>query len=375
MDNELIDRIHECAFAPESWPSVIGDLSRKVDAVGGALFIFGPERTCWTTTPGSEQLVGSMVDEGWMRRGKFLQRAQAMRHPGFLREYDVFSPEELDEEPLWRDWFRPRGLGWGAGTTVPLPTGECVYLALNRSFRRGPVETEFIQEVDVYRPHLARAIVVSARLQLERARAASETLALLGLPGLVLNDGGRVMAANALCEQRKDLLIWRAQDRVALTDGAASALLNQSIAAMRAGRRRSYAILPCARRFGASRLHRSPHSRPPFCARHFRAMRRRADPNPDRRAERADGRTAAIPLRPDASGKSGGATSRLGRQYRRYFGRQRRLAQHDSRAASGRDGQDRLRPSGRGRGAARGSADLALAALVVSLSPNGRCGC
>ena len=229
MDNELIDRIHECAFAPESWPSVIGDLSRKVDAVGGALFIFGPERTCWTTTPGSEQLVGSMVDEGWMRRGKFLQRAQAMRHPGFLREYDVFSPEELDEEPLWRDWFRPRGLGWGAGTTVPLPTGECVYLALNRSFRRGPVETEFIQEVDVYRPHLARAIVVSARHQLERARAASETLALLGLPGLVLNDGGRVMAANALCEQRKDLLIWRAQDRVALTDGAASALLNQSI--------------------------------------------------------------------------------------------------------------------------------------------------
>jgi len=48
-------------------------------------------------------------------------------------------------------------------------------------------------------------------LQLERARMASETLAALGLPALVLNEQGKVLAANSLIEALTGYVQWRAQ--------------------------------------------------------------------------------------------------------------------------------------------------------------------
>ena len=53
---------------------------------------------------------------------------------------------------------------------------------------------------------------------MERARVASETLALIGLPALVFDDQGKVLAANHLIAERTDLIRWRAQDRVSLND-------------------------------------------------------------------------------------------------------------------------------------------------------------
>ncbi len=58
------------------------------------------------------------------------------------------------------------------------------------------MERAFVQKLDELRPHLARSALMSARLQLERARIASETLASLGLPALVINEHGKVLAAN-----------------------------------------------------------------------------------------------------------------------------------------------------------------------------------
>jgi DNA-binding CsgD family transcriptional regulator len=71
---------------------------------------------------------------------------------------------------------------------------------------------------------------MSARLQMERARAASEALSLLGLPALVFDERGAVMAANALAENLTGHVRWRARDRVSLRDLAADALFQRAIA-------------------------------------------------------------------------------------------------------------------------------------------------
>jgi hypothetical protein len=86
------------------------------------------------------------------------------------------------------------------GTVFPMPTGENVSFVLPRRTERGPFERAIVQKLDDLRPHLARSALLSARLQLERARIASETLAALGLPALVLNEQGKVLAANSLIE-------------------------------------------------------------------------------------------------------------------------------------------------------------------------------
>ena len=112
------------------------------------------------------------------------------------------------------------------------PTGENVSFFLPRRTERGPVERAVVQKLDELRPHLARSALLSARLQLERARIASDTLAALGLPAMVLNEQGKVLAANPLIEALTSYIHWRAQDRVSLKDRAADQLLRDAIAAI-----------------------------------------------------------------------------------------------------------------------------------------------
>ena len=232
MDSQLIDRIYECSFVPDCWPGVLDELAQMIDAPRGTLLVQKRGPSLWTASPDAHESAQRLVKEGWLGRGQFMSRICGLRHLGFFTEYDVFTPEELDQEPVWRDFFRPAGFGWGAGTLLSLPSGETVFLALNRKRERGPVEAEFVQKLDSLRSHIARSVLMSARLQLERASAVSEALALIGLPALVLDQAGKVIAANTLIELLTGTVRWRAQDRVSLKDGAADKLLRDAIAAI-----------------------------------------------------------------------------------------------------------------------------------------------
>jgi DNA-binding CsgD family transcriptional regulator len=86
-----------------------------------------------------------------------------------------------------------------------------------------------MKQLDAKRPHLARSALLSARLQLERARIASEVLAIIGLPALVLDERGKVLAANPLIEALTDHIRWRAQDRISLKDASADALFRLAV--------------------------------------------------------------------------------------------------------------------------------------------------
>lgn len=230
MDPQLIDRIYEFSFVPELWPGVLDELGRTAEATGGSLFITKAKVQYWTASSGIRERAGRMVNEGWIWRGQIITRAFAMRHAGFLTDLDILTPDELDLEPVYRDFWRPQGLGWAVGTVIPIPTGENVLFVMTRRTERGPVEHAIVQKLDELRPHLARSALVSARLQLERALAASEALALIGLPALVLDERGRVLAANHLIESLTGYIHWRAQDRVALKEGGADKLLREAIA-------------------------------------------------------------------------------------------------------------------------------------------------
>jgi DNA-binding CsgD family transcriptional regulator len=232
MDPELVDRIYECSIVPELWPRVLDELGRIAEAPGGSLFITKAKVQYWTAAPVIRERAGRMVNEGWFWRGQMHARALAARHVGFLTDLDLFTPDELDQEPIYRDFWRPQGVGWSVGTFVPIPTGENVIFVLARQFERGPVESTVVQKLDELRPHLARSALMSARLQLERARIASETLAALGLPALVLNEHGKVLAANSLIEALSGYVHWRALDRISLKDKAADKLLRDAIAAI-----------------------------------------------------------------------------------------------------------------------------------------------
>jgi DNA-binding CsgD family transcriptional regulator len=76
--------------------------------------------------------------------------------------------------------------------------------------------------------------MMSVRLNMERARIAGETLAIIGLPALVFDVRDKVLAANHLAECLDTYLHWRAQDRVAVNDPGANLLLREAIATIAA---------------------------------------------------------------------------------------------------------------------------------------------
>src|SRR5262249_46203924 len=80
----------------------------------------------WTASAESWERTERAAKEGWFGRGQFAARFFAKRHAGFLTEFDFLTPEEFDQEPINRDFWRPQGLGSGVGTAIPIPTGENV---------------------------------------------------------------------------------------------------------------------------------------------------------------------------------------------------------------------------------------------------------
>ncbi len=232
MDQQLIDRIYECSFAPEFWPGVLDELAKIAGARGGALFAANTKVVNWTASAILREGMERFAKSDLLTRGQRGARLCDARHAGFLTEHDLWTNEELRADPFYYELLWPAGLGWAAATAIPLPTGDTLYLNLERDYERGPVESAIVQQLDMFRPHLARSALMSARLQLERAQAASETLALIGLPALVFDDRGKVLAVNHLIEAQSDHVRWRAQDRISLKDLGADTLFQQAIATL-----------------------------------------------------------------------------------------------------------------------------------------------
>src|SRR6476660_3792019 len=112
-DSELIDQIYECSFISELWPSVLGRLANLATARTGFLFVSNGDEHNWTTSrPDLAASVDSLVKRGWIARSDRFRRLLSVQHPGFVREGDIYEEEEMGNDPFYRDYLYPRGLGW-----------------------------------------------------------------------------------------------------------------------------------------------------------------------------------------------------------------------------------------------------------------------
>lgn len=251
MNANLVDRIYECCFVPELWPGVLDEVADIAGGQGGFLFAARDTLLNWTASEPLKPVFQNYVEDGWFARCTRRIGLFGRASPGFLVEHDYWTAEEIENNPVYRDFFRPRGLGWSASTILRMPAGDNIVFSLERKFSEGPVEPTSVERLDALRPHIARSAFVSARLDLQRAKGASATLAMMGLPALVLDEDGVVIEANGLMLSLGQQVQWRAFDRIALLDKQANELLWSSMAAMgteTGGEVRSFALRGGARR-------------------------------------------------------------------------------------------------------------------------------
>jgi DNA-binding CsgD family transcriptional regulator len=246
----LTDRIYEAAVRPDCWPEVLNDLAALVDASGGALLLRrSDDWTGWRASKPFEAAVLDYMNTDIGRRTEAPGRTVAADRAGFVTTPEAYSPEEWGAEPLRAEWGRKWGFDQCAATAIHIPSGDFLFFHIQRREGEPPFNGREVGLLDSFRPHLARAGLLAARWRLERLRAAAEALALVGLPALVFDRGGHVLAGNALIEAMNEYLSWLPKDRIALVDPAADHLLRRALVGLSAGTAptvQSFAVRPAS---------------------------------------------------------------------------------------------------------------------------------
>jgi DNA-binding CsgD family transcriptional regulator len=229
--DSIIDDLYEAAVLPEFWPIVLEKLSRRAHAVGASLFTLnGLQQNNWTATENFAPIVRRFVEEGYTARNVRPVRGLATRYAGFMSDLDVMTMEEMDRDPIYTELLRPSGYGWSCGSVVPVPNGDLLVFDFNRGMDMGPFDRREFDILDGFRPHLARAGLVAARLQLARVEAASAVMAALGLPGAVLGSRGHVLATTPLLEGLSPHIRIQAFDRLRIGHKPVAEMFEQALA-------------------------------------------------------------------------------------------------------------------------------------------------
>jgi DNA-binding CsgD family transcriptional regulator len=227
----LIDLIYESAFVPEKWADVLNQINIIAGLKDSLIFSF---HHGYNGLLASSAEYDAFIAEYFRRYPNAAETQRSRRlvganHAGFLTEADVYTEDELLADEIYADFLIPNGYGRSTATSIWVPSGEAIIIHVEGDYRDGPVDRRVLQELDLIRPHLARASLLYARLGLERAKAAAETLEALGLAGAVLGGTGRVVAANRLFEAYIPGIYQDRRSRLTVTNPHSDKLLEEAL--------------------------------------------------------------------------------------------------------------------------------------------------
>lgn len=242
--NSLIDRIYEAAIVPELWPGVLHDVSLLGGCFGGILFTTAARQIMhWTSSDDAHSLFEDFLANREAQDDNIrLKHGIAAKHHGFFGNHQLYGRAEMERSAIYTTFFFPKGLGYAAGTVLPIPNGDLAVFNLERHLADGPASAEELARLDAIRPHLARAAALSTRLNLERAKAIVEALGQAGMPAAVLGVGDRVLAANEAIQALPQQIVFLAHGKLGLADPASNQLLATTLTAL--GRRENPNSIP-----------------------------------------------------------------------------------------------------------------------------------
>ena len=252
LNQDIVERIYEAAFVPDMWPQVLAAASAMSRSASGSILVFSDRAPARGRIGYPSSIAPDSVGDIERMFTGFLAADSWKLSPGILRMYDMrpasfvhvegfMTPDEIERDQPRVD-LKAIGIGAHLCAAIPVPSGELITIVFQRWLRDGPHDRRAVDGLDRLMPHFGRAGLMAARLGLARANATVSALHLIGLPAAVLDRRGRVVASNALLETVGRQIMPAAFGVMALSNAAANALFQQSLA--QAGR-------PAARRIGS----------------------------------------------------------------------------------------------------------------------------
>lgn len=196
----LCERIYDATIDAETWPEVLQDLAGASNCAWAALLTRRSDAWIgWRISPADAQTVDAYLRSDGPQRSITTERLFAVGHPGFISDHEHFTEKERRTDGFF-EWANTHGFRHGAATGFQLNTGDLAVVQVMRRTGEKPFGASELQHLDRFRPHLARAALLAARWKMERLRAATDALALVGLPAAVLSADCRAIVANSLAQ-------------------------------------------------------------------------------------------------------------------------------------------------------------------------------
>lgn len=202
--SDLIERIYDTAITPKDWESVIDAVAAHFNSQGGGFFVHSddPAARLYQMTGVIDAGQMSFYDRniaaqnpwyqvpGWMAPGRILTDVSLETHH---KAADGFT-----RTSFYQYWTRPLGLRHTIGGTLLDEAGSHLNFTLFREAAAGPYELREMEEFRVLARHLAKAVQLGRKIDLQRcARQWSEAaLDQLDVAVFVVNAEGRILHTN-----------------------------------------------------------------------------------------------------------------------------------------------------------------------------------
>lgn len=229
MSESLVDHIYEAALIPERWPGALEGMNRISNSRSNSLFVFSDRFSPrGISTDITSDLIEPFLQSDAWRMSPSVRWTLATRPSAFSSVDDVMSVEEAAADEVWAPLVA-RGFGQRLATVIPLHSGDQATFVLARMREHGRYTPLEVAALNGLRPHLHRAMFISARLGLERAQTMTEALSRLGLAAAVIDQTGRVIGSNSLLQNLHSVFLPTAHGRIAMHDRSRNHLLRQGL--------------------------------------------------------------------------------------------------------------------------------------------------
>ena len=241
VEADLVGQSYEAAVFPAMWPTVLEQLAVCLGASASMFFRRGPDGVSWTGSERATETFEAYVRGGWMHQHDRAAPLLKQLHPGFVTDGATYGIEALERMPVWQDFLRPRGYIASAGTVIQGAADDALILTVE-GFPSHLAADLAIEPLNRIRPHLARALTLSARLREAEAQAAVDILAGLGVPAAAINRDGVLGAHTDSFLAKLEPMIVRRGRRLRFRHPDLATVLNALQAEPRRGRARSVPV-------------------------------------------------------------------------------------------------------------------------------------
>lgn len=222
-----IEAIYAAAADPSRWPLTLEFIANCFDDVGAILIYGRDDGSFGVIESPSLKHVSADYAQGWSDRDL---RAIRARERGYffkrdvITDRDLMTDEDMETHPFYADFLRRHGLRYFAAATVsPDPHIE-VALSVQRAMGRPEYSDEELAFLERLAPHIETSLRLSIHLMDAKAMNSGmgTAMARIGIGVFALDAMGRVVASNAASQALLGDGLNVVNDRLVLTNPAAS---------------------------------------------------------------------------------------------------------------------------------------------------------